>query len=96
MESCGDDVSQDIFSVFHNMIFFLVLGLWPSFWVIRRRRPFPIPSRKFAPRCKENDGSHSALRVAVRCNAPTERGGYSRGPILARARRNKKPPRPEA
>ena len=50
---CGDDVSQDIFSVFHNMIFFLVLGLWSSFWVIRRRRPFPIPSRNFAPRCKK-------------------------------------------
>src|SRR5204862_7316230 len=36
------------------MIFFLVLGLWPSFRLIRRRRPFPIPSRKFAPRCKES------------------------------------------
>src|SRR4029077_10116462 len=52
------------------MIFFLVLGLWSC-------RPFPIPSRNFAPRCKESDGSHSALRVAVRCNALTERGGYS-------------------
>jgi hypothetical protein len=35
------------------MIFFLVLGLWPLFWVTQRRRPFAIPSRKFAPRCKE-------------------------------------------
>ena len=50
-----------------------------SFLVSRRCSLFPIPSRKFAPRCKESDGSHSALRVAVRCNAPTERSGYSRG-----------------
>jgi len=28
---------------------------------------FPIPSLKFASRCKENDGSHNALRVALRC-----------------------------
>jgi hypothetical protein len=25
----------------------------PSFWVIQRRRPFPIPSRNFLTRCKE-------------------------------------------
>jgi len=41
------------FSVFHSMIFFLVLGLWPSFWVIRRRRPFPFLPKLFA-RCKES------------------------------------------
>jgi hypothetical protein len=35
------------------MIFFL-LGLWPSFWLIPRRRPFPIPSRNSAPHCKES------------------------------------------
>src|SRR5438034_9303103 len=40
---------------------FLFLGLWPSFRLIRRRRPFPIPSRKFAPRCKRNAGSKSEL-----------------------------------
>jgi hypothetical protein len=31
MESAGKDVSQGIFSVFHNRIFFSCFGLWPSF-----------------------------------------------------------------
>src|SRR5256885_15512770 len=43
------------------MIFLLVLGLWPSFRLIRRLRSFPIPPRKFAPRCKESAGSKSEL-----------------------------------
>src|SRR5881398_3171231 len=61
------------------MIFFLVLGLWPSFWVIRKRRPFPISSRKFAPRCKESDGSHNTLRVAVRFTRLTWEAAIARG-----------------
>src|SRR5213592_1219372 len=60
-------------SIFHVISFF-VLGFWPSFLVIRKRRPFPIPSRKFARRCKESDESHNALRVAVRYNATTGAG----------------------
>jgi hypothetical protein len=53
------------------MIFFLVLGLWSSFWLIRTRRPFPISSRKFVPHCKESDGSSDRVRrVAVRFNTP--------------------------
>jgi hypothetical protein len=45
---------------------------------IPRLRPFPTPPRKFAPRCKKSDGSQIALRVAVGCNALTERCGYIR------------------
>ena len=39
------------------------MGLWPSFWVIPRRRPFPIPSRKFGPRCKKS--LEPVLRIAL-------------------------------
>jgi hypothetical protein len=68
------------------MIFFSCFGFVVSFWVIEKRRPFPIPPRKFAPRCKESDARHSALRVTVRCNAPTERSRYSRAYLFRRER----------
>ena len=48
--------------------------MWPSFLVIWKRRPFLIPSRKFAPHCKESDGSrYRTWRVAVLCSAPKHR-----------------------
>src|SRR5205823_5766383 len=42
-------------------------------------RPFLVSSRKFAPRCKESDGSHNALRVAVRCTRLTWEAAIARG-----------------
>jgi hypothetical protein len=68
------------------MIFFSCFGFVVPFWVIQKRRPFPITPRKFAPRCKESDARHSALRVTVRCNAPTERSRYSRADLFRRER----------
>jgi len=40
---------------------------------IQRRGPFPVSSRKLAVRCKENDGSDSALRAMQRRDRA---GGY--------------------
>src|SRR5262249_3734190 len=73
---CCDDISQDIFSVFHNMIFFLCLGLWSSLRVTQTRRPFPVSSRNFALRCKESDWT-KALCFAVPMHQPNEGHGDS-------------------
>jgi hypothetical protein len=88
-------------SIFHDLIFFSCFGFndFPSwevtddvfyrfhgFGLRSDTDRFPIPSRKFAPRCKESDARHSALRVTVRCNAPTERSRYSRADLFRRER----------
>ena len=59
---------QDIFSVFHNLISFSCFGfllMSPS-----HERPFPIPSRNFAPRCKES--LEPVLRIAPAGDELTE------------------------
>src|SRR6267142_3948397 len=49
----------------HRRCFLSLSWLWSSFSVTRRRRPFPIPSRNFAPRCKKNGGIGVGVGVGV-------------------------------
>src|SRR5207248_5204072 len=55
------------------------LGFCAPFRVTPATRPFLVSSRKFAPRCKESDGSHNTLRVAVRFTRLTWEAATARG-----------------